>query len=477
MVHIKVKPPFHFPKEGAFSKEGVEFLKKRNSNFVSGGGGGGSSSNQRAIEAAAQRLREKVLREAKARAAREAKVEAQRKITEAKARADASRKALIERARLIKERAAEIARKAKLAGVSFNIMASREGAISAEKIRKEAEQRGIDISTRAREKGFIQKLIKEKPEIKIKPPFHFPKGVSPFSKEGIEFAKRNLNITTPLGVSLFSKEGINIIISKLKTEILNQIKKTPERKKELKGIFERYKKGAKKFGLGRPDKDIEEEQDRKLREFRERLKKNKGKINFTGELAKSFEDKDISTFAKVSGASTGIINPLLGASIWAVGDVGERLQKLSEEEKGKLTKGELGRIAVTSATKGAILGFLLKVGGHGLDIAGKKILVRAASIKTENVAIKSAVNHGGQLLKVTGKGGKNIITTYFYKDIAGNIFEVTTNAPFTAPVPSFLPPINPPIDVPISVAFLIALSKFPFFTLAVTSKIFPAISL
>lgn len=227
-----------------------------------------------------------------------------------------------------------------------------------------------------------------------------------------------------------------VLSIKQKQEKIAKIKNLPSNTLEIiknkipEGSFERFVRGFQKVAVSKRfrSEEIKKEQDKKIKDFRKRLEKNKGEIDLTDEIARSFEDKDIATFSKVSGAAAGVFNPFLGAAVWSVGDIGERAEKLRKEKKGvKVTKGELGRLAVTSATKGAILGFLMKAGGHGLDIAGKKILTKVATKKIENTAMKSAVNHGGQLLKVTGKGGKNVITTYFYKDIAGNLFEVTAD--------------------------------------------------
>jgi len=213
-------------------------------------------------------------------------------------------------------------------------------------------------------------------------------------------------------------------IKNLPADTISLIKKNiPE------GTFERFIRGFQKVAVTERfrSKDIREEQDKKIKDLRKKIDKEK-RIDLPEEITKSFEDKDVATFAKITGGAIGVINPIMGASMWAVGDIGARAKKLREEKEGvKVTKGELGRLVVTGATKGAIMGFLMKVGGKGMNIAGKKMLTKVATKKIENTAMRSAVNHGGQLLKVTGTGGKNLITTYFYKDIAGDIFEVTAD--------------------------------------------------
>jgi len=58
-------------------------------------------------------------------------------------------------------------------------------------------------------------------------------------------------------------------------------------------------------------------------------------------------------------------------------------------------------------------------------LIGKRILLGAALKSSENNAIRAAVNHGGVLIKLVGRSGKNFITTYFMKDMIGNVFDVT----------------------------------------------------
>jgi hypothetical protein len=138
-------------------------------------------------------------------------------------------------------------------------------------------------------------------------------------------------------------------------------------------------------------------------------------------------DKDVATFAKITGGAVGTLVPgaqVPGAIVWAIGDLQSSVKKSAGDGK-KITKKEFQKIVIDSATRGAIMGFGAKLLGTGGSLIGKRILARASLVRFENMAMRSALNHGGFIIKYVGLSGKNFITTYFLKDALGNVFDIT----------------------------------------------------
>ena len=67
---------------------------------------------------------------------------------------------------------------------------------------------------------------------------------------------------------------------------------------------------------------------------------------------------------------------------------------------------------------------LFKLGGN---LASKRVILGASLRKLERMGMKTAVDHGGLLIKLVGRSGKNFIQTYFFKDTIGNVYDVTAD--------------------------------------------------
>lgn len=94
--------------------------------------------------------------------ARQQEIERRKKAEQERVRRIAEDKAIAEQRKRDREAATRRIRdRAIREKVSFEIAAIRERADQIEVLRKEAKRRGIDISTRARQIGFIQKLRRE----------------------------------------------------------------------------------------------------------------------------------------------------------------------------------------------------------------------------------------------------------------------------------------------------------------------------
>jgi len=136
-------------------------------------------------------------------------------------------------------------------------------------------------------------------------------------------------------------------------------------------------------------------------------------------------DKDVAKFAQITGKVIGtFVAPIPGAIIWAMGDTMESVRE-SASDGGKITKAEFGKIVLDSATQGAILGAGMKILGSGGNLISKRIITGTALMSLERAAIVAAVNHGGILIKLIGRSGKNFISTYFMKDMLGNVVDIT----------------------------------------------------
>ena len=136
-------------------------------------------------------------------------------------------------------------------------------------------------------------------------------------------------------------------------------------------------------------------------------------------------DKDVARFAQITGGVIGtFVVPVPGAIIWAMGDTMESVRSVAADG-GKISKQEFGKIVLDSATKGAIMGFAMKMLGGLSTIASKRVILESALRSVETNAVRAAVNNGGLLIKLVGRSGKNFISTYFMKDMIGNVFEVT----------------------------------------------------
>ena len=189
---------------------------------------------------------------------------------------------------------------------------------------------------------------------------------------------------------------------------------------------------SKRFRSKKVAKD-QEKKEKKWDDIMNKMKRgeklNQTDVSYYKEIAKftpeKLVDKDVARFAQVTGGVIGtIVAPVPGAIIWAMGDTMEKVRTTAADGK-KVSKSEFGKIVLDSATRGAILGFSMKILGGVASLSSKRVLLTGALQRIENNAIRSAINHGGILIKLVGRSGKNFITTYFLKDMAGNVFDVT----------------------------------------------------
>ncbi len=247
----------------------------------------------------------------------------------------------------------------------------------------------------------------------------------PYTERGIKFYnKRMFEISKKFDFKRFLEESAAMAAAG-KQSIMG----------EEKGKFG---KGFEKVAISRrfQSKEVRAEQERKEKKWNDIMDKmKKGEkltqtdisnfrkiVEFTPE---KFIDKDVAKFAQISGAVIGtFVAPIPGAIIWAMGDTMESVRKSVGDGK-KVSKQEFGKIILDSATKGAIMGFSMKLLGGVTSIAGKRILLTGAMRSAENAAVRAAVNHGGVIIKLIGRSGKNFISTYFMKDMLGNVFEIT----------------------------------------------------
>lgn len=156
---------------------------------------------------------------------------------------------------------------------------------------------------------------------------------------------------------------------------------------------------------------------------------------------KKLTDKEAVTFYKkydninmqnakaltIAGPVIGTLVPggqIPGAAIWALGEL-ETKKRVKAKSNQKLTLKEVGKIARDAAIMGAMFGAGSKLLKHGGSMIGKRVILGGALKNMESQAARAAINHGGVLLKFVGYAGKNFITTYFMKDMIGNVFDVT----------------------------------------------------
>ena len=129
----------------------------------------------------------------------------------------------------------------------------------------------------------------------------------------------------------------------------------------------------------------------------------------------------------IAGPITGTFIPggqIPGMAMWALGEfAGKRAKAVKSNEK--LTWKEVRNIGKDAAIMGALFGAATKILKVGGNIISKRVILGAALKNIESNAARAALNHGGVLIKFIGYSGKNFITTYFMKDMLGNIFDVT----------------------------------------------------
>ena len=260
-----------------------------------------------------------------------------------------------------------------------------------------------------------------------------------FEITGIQSTKLNQIIPcTEEGLDFYSKQ-VSKLPKEFKLEDFKElVKQTALSRKSVKKEEEAsFIKGLQKVALSpefQPE-SIRKEREEKQKESKKVIDKMRNNEKLTESDIKILRDsvkltpekiidKDVAKFAKITGGILGIAVPLPGALLWALGDTMDTV-RASVEDGGKVTSKEFRSIVLDSATKAAVLGFLMKAGSKGADIASKRILTGVAVKNIESKAIVSALNHGGQIIKIGGFAGKNFITTYFYKDMIGNVFDIT----------------------------------------------------
>lgn len=192
----------------------------------------------------------------------------------------------------------------------------------------------------------------------------------------------------------------------------------PTIKEQAKSII----KGYSKFLLFQQGKNILPATFTRVKSGLNPLEYKKARLIRRGKL---MGDKDIIALEKFTGATLGIFGQKIpGAVVWAIGDISEGISKRTKDG-GKISKKEAWDIFWKSAGKGAIMGISFKLLGRAGSLTSKRLLTGAAIKSIESVAGRAAINHGGQIIKVVSKAGQNLIATYFYKDIIGNVFDVT----------------------------------------------------
>ncbi len=113
-----------------------------------------------------------------------------------------------------------------------------------------------------------------------------------------------------------------------------------------------------------------------------------------------------------------------GAAMWALGEL-ETKKRVKAKSNQKLTWKEVRKIAKDAAIMGALFGAGAKILKHGGNIISRRVILGGVLKNIEGTAARAAINHGGVLIKFVGYAGKNFITTYFMKDMIGNVFDVT----------------------------------------------------